>query len=108
MNSTGSTTQNPLPLRVFLASPGDVADERALALRVLEELPYDPRRREGGAKAKGVKFGRKPKLSPAQIKHARQQIERGRRVPEVAALLNVDRATLYRALRGWTAIDHDF
>ena len=32
----------PLPLRIFLASPGDVADERALALKVLEQLPYDP------------------------------------------------------------------
>jgi formylglycine-generating enzyme required for sulfatase activity len=29
-------------LRVFLASPGDVRDERGLALRVLEELQYDP------------------------------------------------------------------
>ena len=28
-------------IRVFLASPGDVADERALALKVLERLPYD-------------------------------------------------------------------
>ena len=51
------------------------------------------------AQRQGVRFGRKPKLSPAQIKHARQQIERGQRVPEVAALLNVDRATLYRALK---------
>ena len=32
----------PLRLRVFLASPGDVTDERALALKVLERLPYDP------------------------------------------------------------------
>jgi len=31
----------PLHLRVFLASPGDVADERGLALRVLGRLPYD-------------------------------------------------------------------
>ena len=31
----------PLHLRVFLASPGDVAYERALALEVLERLPYD-------------------------------------------------------------------
>jgi len=31
-----------LHLRIFLASPGDVADERALALKVLEELQYDP------------------------------------------------------------------
>ncbi len=29
-------------LRIFLASPGDVADERALALNVIERLPYDP------------------------------------------------------------------
>ena len=30
-------------LRVFLASPGDVADERALVRRLLkDELPYDP------------------------------------------------------------------
>jgi hypothetical protein len=33
---------SPLPLRVFLASPGDVGDERALARQVLERLPYDP------------------------------------------------------------------
>jgi formylglycine-generating enzyme required for sulfatase activity len=33
---------NPIPIRVFLASPGDVGDERALAIRVLEQLPYDP------------------------------------------------------------------
>jgi hypothetical protein len=33
----------PLHLRVFLASPGDVADERALVRRLLkDELPYDP------------------------------------------------------------------
>ena len=31
-----------LHLRVFLASPGDVADERALARQVLDQLPYDP------------------------------------------------------------------
>jgi hypothetical protein len=32
----------PRHIRVFLASPGDVADERALALKVLEALPYEP------------------------------------------------------------------
>jgi hypothetical protein len=37
-----TTTDPPLHLRVFLASPGDVADERALALKVLEQLGYDP------------------------------------------------------------------
>ena len=32
----------PRFIRVFLSSPGDVADERALALKVIEQLPYDP------------------------------------------------------------------
>ena len=33
----------PLYLRVFISSPGDVADERNLARRLLkDELPYDP------------------------------------------------------------------
>ena len=51
------------------------------------------------AQAKGVKFGRRPKLSPAQVRHARKQIEQGERVQDVAALLNVGRMTLYRALQ---------
>ena len=29
-------------LRVFVSSPGDVTDERALARQVIEDLPYDP------------------------------------------------------------------
>jgi hypothetical protein len=43
----------PRHLRVFLASPGDVADERALALKVLDELQYDPLLR-GGATVETV------------------------------------------------------
>ena len=39
---TTQTLSAPMRLRVFLASPGDVADERALARQVLERLPYDP------------------------------------------------------------------
>src|SRR2546426_7099980 len=50
------------------------------------------------AKSRGVKFGRKPKLMPPQITHARQQIDQGRTVKEVAALLNVHRMTISRAL----------
>ncbi len=38
----GAPLPSPLHLRVFLASPGDVEDERALALSVLEQLQYDP------------------------------------------------------------------
>ncbi len=32
----------PRHLRIFLASPGYVIDERALALGVFERIPYDP------------------------------------------------------------------
>lgn len=38
MSTTGSTPQSPLPLRVFLSSPGDVTDERALAREVIERI----------------------------------------------------------------------
>lgn len=49
------------------------------------------------AQRRGVKFGRTPKLSPAQITHARQQVDKGMPVEEVAAFLRVGRSTLYRA-----------
>ena len=32
----------PILLRIFLSSPGDVADERGLALQVIDRLGYDP------------------------------------------------------------------
>jgi DNA invertase Pin-like site-specific DNA recombinase len=52
------------------------------------------------ARKRGVKFGAKPKLSTAQIDHARQLIEDRKKAPcEVAALLNVGRTTLWRALQ---------
>jgi DNA invertase Pin-like site-specific DNA recombinase len=38
------------------------------------------------ARTRGVKFGRKPKLTPQQITHARKQIEQGQRQEDVAAL----------------------
>ncbi|MBD8257506.1 recombinase family protein [Pseudomonas fluorescens] len=51
------------------------------------------------AKARGVRFGPKPVLTPEQISHARQLIaEEQRPVAEAARLLGVHRATLYRAL----------
>jgi DNA invertase Pin-like site-specific DNA recombinase len=45
-----------------------------------------------------VKFSRKRKLTPQQIAHARKLLDEGQRREDVAALLNVDRTTLYRAL----------
>lgn len=51
------------------------------------------------AQARGVRFGPFPALSAEQIRHARQLIhEDDRPVAEVARLLGVHRATLYRAL----------
>jgi DNA invertase Pin-like site-specific DNA recombinase len=51
------------------------------------------------AKKRGVRFGRHPSLSPEQITHARQLIEQqSHTTGEVAELLGVHRATLYRAL----------
>jgi len=52
------------------------------------------------ARSRGVKFGRKKKLTPAQIAKACKLIEQGERVQDVAALWNVGRTTLYRALAG--------
>jgi DNA invertase Pin-like site-specific DNA recombinase len=51
------------------------------------------------AKKRGVKLGRKPSLSEQQIARARKMVEDGEPVPEVADLLGVNRATIYRALQ---------
>ena len=48
-----------------------------------------------------MKVGHKPKLTPLQIKHARKLIDDGGAAQDVAALLNVDRTTLCRALASW-------
>ena len=68
-------------------------------LAELERSLITERTRAGvkATKKRGVKFGRTLKLSPSQITHAREQIEKGRSVDEVAALLRVGRSTLYRA-----------
>ena len=51
------------------------------------------------ARKRGVQFGRRPTLTASQIEHARKLIDdEGRSVADVAGILNVHRATLYRAL----------
>ena len=51
------------------------------------------------AKARGVRFGPSPALSAEQIAHARQLIHDDKKpVAEVAQLLGVHRATIYRAI----------
>jgi DNA invertase Pin-like site-specific DNA recombinase len=59
------------------------------------------------ARARGVKFGRKPKLTPLQIELARKQIKRGEDRGKVAESFKVNRTTLYRALAGWIAECND-
>jgi DNA invertase Pin-like site-specific DNA recombinase len=51
------------------------------------------------AQGRGVKFGRKAALSPEQVQHAAEQIATGKRAQDVADLLGVHVATLYRALK---------
>jgi len=51
------------------------------------------------AKARGVKLGRKPKLTPQQLTHARKLLEQGEEDRSVATTLGVARSTLYRTLR---------
>jgi DNA invertase Pin-like site-specific DNA recombinase len=57
-------------------------------LAELERSLISERTRAGviAAKARGVKFGRKRKLQPAQVARARKQIEKGQRQEDVAAL----------------------
>src|ERR1700687_413539 len=51
------------------------------------------------ARARGRKGGRRPKLSPKQIEHARKLLaDRAVTIKDVAASLGVNRATIYRAL----------
>jgi DNA invertase Pin-like site-specific DNA recombinase len=69
-------------------------------LAELERSLITERTRAGvkAAKSRGVKFWRKAKLTAQQKHHARQLLTQGMTVQEVASLLNVHRATLYRAL----------
>jgi DNA invertase Pin-like site-specific DNA recombinase len=50
------------------------------------------------ARSHGVKFGRKVRLTPERINHARKLIDKGGPRQYVADLLSVGRSTLYRPL----------
>jgi DNA invertase Pin-like site-specific DNA recombinase len=70
-------------------------------LAELERSLISGRTRAGvnAAKRRGVKFGRKPKLSQEQLEHARELIDKGDRDRQsIADLFKVSRTTLYRAL----------
>lgn len=69
-------------------------------LAELERSLIKERTKAGRAAAisRGVKMGRKLRLSPQQAQHARELIEQGKHHKEVAKLLGVSLATLYRYL----------
>lgn len=50
------------------------------------------------AKAKGVRFGRKPTLTAAQVKEVKQQRSEGKPVAKIAIDFDVSRPAIYRAL----------
>ena len=78
-------------------------------LAELERSMISQRTRAGAkaARRRGVKFGRKPKLIPQQIAHARKLLEEGEHRARVAALFKVGRKTLYRALNT-PSLDYPF
>jgi DNA invertase Pin-like site-specific DNA recombinase len=51
------------------------------------------------AQKQGVKFGRKAKLTPDGLTHARKLIDQGNTPTEAAKIMAVSRATLYRDLQ---------
>jgi len=69
-------------------------------LAELERSLISERTRAGvkAAKRRGVKFGRKPKLTVQQLGYARKLLAQDESPGQVAALFKVSRATLYRAL----------
>ena len=70
-------------------------------LAELEKSLIQERTKAGRAAAiaRGVKMGRKPRISPTQAAHARKLIGQGDTPREVAKILNVSISTLYRTLR---------
>jgi len=70
------------------------------ALAEFERALIVERTRAGltSAKQRGTKLGRKPKLSPDQIDHARKLIDAGESPSHVAKTVGVSTATLYRAI----------
>jgi DNA invertase Pin-like site-specific DNA recombinase len=71
---------------------------------VLAELEHSliaERTRAGvkDAKLRGVKFGRKPKLTPDRLAHARTLIDQGKTPTQAAQIMGIGRTTLYDALQ---------
>jgi DNA invertase Pin-like site-specific DNA recombinase len=82
-------TTNPAGKMIMTVFAGIAEFERAL----IRERTEAGRR---AAHARGVRFGRPPKLTPAQAALALRLIEEGQSVREVAKTFQVDGTTLYR------------
>ena len=84
----------------FCGTTGKLVFHIFAALAEFEGGLIIERTREGmkAARARGVRSGPKPKLSRQQIEHTRKLIEEGQRHEATAALFNISRVTLYRAL----------
>src|SRR5271163_5142382 len=70
-------------------------------LAELERSLITERTRAGvkAAQRRGVKFGRKSKLTPDRLAHARKMIDHGKSPTEAAKIIGIARATIYRALQ---------
>ena len=70
-------------------------------LAVLERSLISERTRAGvmAARRRGVKFGRKVKLTPKRLMHARKLIEQGTRATCGTKIIGIGRTTLYAALQ---------
>jgi DNA invertase Pin-like site-specific DNA recombinase len=70
-------------------------------LAELERSLIAERTRAGvkAAQRRGVKFGRKAKLTPDRLAHARKLIDQGKTPTEAAKIIGIARATIYRALQ---------
>lgn len=84
-------TTSPAGRMVLTVFAGIAEFERAL----INERTSSGR---AAAISRGVKFGRRPKLSPEQVAAGRQLIEGGKSAREAARILSCHPATLYRAL----------
>lgn len=71
------------------------------ALAEFERALISERTRAGvqAAKARGVRLGRRPTLTAAQVQHAKSLIAAGESPSAVAHTFRVGRSTLYRSLR---------
>lgn len=89
--------------KIDTRSPGGRAMLGMLATMAQYERDLVSERTRAGqqaARAAGKRFGRPPALSPEQIAHAAQLVERGERtIPQAARLLKVGVSTLYRHLK---------